>query len=348
MKAIKFLLKLVLWLIVLVVVALLTLPLWFGPVVKAVAGKVAPKVAQIELAMDHLALNPYTARFELRGLRVGNPAGYAEKYAATVGDVVFDAETASLVTDVIHIEEIKVRDVFVSYVSGGPDNVNNFRQIQYNVAGGKEQYEAAQAAKRQEEAAQPANREPAPAEPEPQVGSARPAKRFIIDRLEVSGLTVQLGFLPLKLPVGLTLTDIGRESGGATLAEISQQVWDAILKAAGAVGDQLKALGSMATEAGKSATEAVGKVTAAAAETLDSAATSLGAATGAAVGVAGEGAKAVGEGAKVAAGVAGEGAKAVGEGAKTVVDGGAKAVGEGAKAVGEGAKKALDSLKGLW
>ena len=92
MKAIKFLLKLVLWLIVLVVVALLTLPLWFGPVVKAVAGKVAPKVAQIELAMDHLALNPYTARFELRGLRVGNPAGYAEKYAATVGDVVFDAE----------------------------------------------------------------------------------------------------------------------------------------------------------------------------------------------------------------------------------------------------------------
>ena len=336
MKVIKFLFKLVLWLIALAVVALLTLPLWFGPVVKTVAGKVAPKVAQIELSMDHLSLNPYTARFELRGLRVGNPAGYAERYAATVGDVIFDAETASLVTDVIHIEEIKVRDVFVSYVSGGPEKVNNFQQIKYNVAGGKEQYEAAQAEKQRQQAIE--EQETGPEQP---VESDKPAKRFIIDRLEVSGLTIQLGVLPLKIPVGLTLTDIGKESGGATLAEVSQRIWDEILKAAGAVGDQLKALGALATDAGKSATEAVGKAADAAVKslgTVTSAATeSLGAATSAASGVVSGGAKA-----------AGEGAKAVGEGAKAVVDGGAKTVGEGAKAVGDGAKKALDSLKSLW
>ncbi|MGN0833403.1 MAG: hypothetical protein ACI4RD_07115 [Kiritimatiellia bacterium] len=315
MKAIKFLLKLVFWLIVLVVVALLTLPLWFGPVVKTVAGKVAPKVAQIELAMEHLSLNPYTARFELRGLRVGNPAGYPERYAATVGDVVFDAEAASLVTDVIHIEEIRVRDVFVSYVSGGPDNVNNFRQIQYNLAGGKEQYEAAQAERRRQQATE----EAAPDEPEPTEEADRPAKRFIIDRLEIAGLTVQLGFLPLKLPVGLTLTDLGKESGGATLAEVSQQIWNEILKAAGAAGDRLKALGALATEAGKTATETVGRVTEAAAD------------------VAADGAKAVGEGAKAV----GKGVKDVGSGVKDVV-------GDGKKAVGEGAKQTLDSLKRLW
>ena len=324
MKAIKILFKLVLWLIALVVVALLTLPLWFGPVVKAVTGKVAPKVAQVEVAMEHLALNPYTARFELRGLRVGNPVGYDERYAATVGEVLVDAETASLATDVIHIEEIKVRDVFVSYVSGGPCNVNNFRQIQYNVAGGKDRYEAAQ---RQEESAKPDAPEPAaPEQPAEADQPAKPAKRFIIDRLEVSGLTVQLGFLPLKLPVGLTLTDIGRESGGATLAEVSQQVWDAVLKAAGAVGDQLKAFGALATDVGKSATEALGAATGAAVQSLDAATETLGEATGAAVQSLDAATETLGEATGAAAGV----------------------VDEGAKAVGEGAKKALDSLKSLW
>ena len=336
MKFVKTLIKTVLVIVVLLVVALLALPLWFGPVARGVANAAVPKVTQTGFNLAHLSLNPYTARFELGGLVLDNPQGYSEKIAAKVGELNFDAETLSLATDVIHIEEIKVRDVFVSYVSGGPEKVNNFQQIQYNVAGGKERYEAAQAEKQRQQAIE--EQETGPEQP---VESDKPAKRFIIDRLEVSGLTIQLGVLPLKIPVGLTLTDIGKESGGATLAEVSQRIWDEILKAAGAVGDQLKALGALATDAGKSATEAVGKAADAAVKslgTVTSAATeSLGAATSAASGVVSGGAKA-----------AGEGAKAVGEGAKAVVDGGAKTVGEGAKAVGDGAKKALDSLKSLW
>ena len=147
MKAIKILLKVIVAIIALVVVALLALPLWFGPVVKTVANSAVPKVVKTDFHLGHLHLNPYTARFELRDMQLSNPAGYSEKYAVTLGDITFDAETLSLATDVIHVEEITVKDIFVSVVSGGENKVGNFRQIQYNVAGGKEKYDAAQAAK---------------------------------------------------------------------------------------------------------------------------------------------------------------------------------------------------------
>ena len=44
MKAIKFILKAILWIAVIVVVALLALPLWIGPVAKGVANTVVPGI----------------------------------------------------------------------------------------------------------------------------------------------------------------------------------------------------------------------------------------------------------------------------------------------------------------
>ena len=149
MKAIKILVKAVVAIVALVVVALLLLPIWFGPVVKTAANAAVPGVVKTNFHMGHLHLNPYTARFELGDLQLSNPAGYPEKYAATLGELTFDAETLSLATDVIHIEEITIKDIFVSVVSGGENKVGNFKQIQYNVAGGKEKYEAAEAKKKQ-------------------------------------------------------------------------------------------------------------------------------------------------------------------------------------------------------
>jgi len=183
MKIVKVALKVLLWIVALVLAAVLTMPLWFGPVVKTVANAAVPDVVRTDFRLDHLSLNPYTARFELAGLRLANPTGYPERYAATVGDVTFDAKTFSLMTDVIHIEEIKIKDIFVSYVSGGPEKINNFTQIQYNVAGGREAYEASQA-KKGESADRPDARADAPAS-QPKKDSPRLEKRFVIDRLEI-------------------------------------------------------------------------------------------------------------------------------------------------------------------
>ena len=334
MKAIKILLKAVVVIAVLVVVALLALPLWFGPVVKTAANAAVPGVVKTDFHLGHIYLNPYTARFELRDMQLSNPAGYSEKYAVTLGDITFDAETLSLATDVVHIEEITVKDIFVSVVNGGENKVGNFKQIQYNVAGGKEKYEAAQAEKQQAADAEAEkirleemqNEKAAEEEKAKIAEEEKPAKKIIIDKLHISGLKVQLGFLPLAFPATIELKDIGRKTGGATLAEAWQQIWTGILQAAGVAGDQLKALGDLTGDAAKQATAAAGKAAAQASEAAKQATES--------VGKAAEGATKALSGAT--------------EGATKAVSDTTKAAGDAVNKAGEAAGKALDSLKSLW
>lgn len=320
MKIVKTLFKLVVVLVVLAVVALLALPLWLGPVAKTAANAVVPGIVKADFHMGHIALNPYTGRFELGDTQLANPEGYSEKYAVKLGDIVFDCDPLSVAGDVIHIEEITVKDVFASVTT--KDGVMNFKQIQYNVAGGKEKYEAAQAeAEAKAEAEKPEAATKAEAE--------KTEKRIIIDKLHIEGLKLQLGFLPIALP-SVTLTDIGRKEGGATLADAWQQIVDGVLGAAGAVGDQAKALLGSVGDVSKQATEAVSK---AAAQTTEA----IGNVAGGATEAAGKAAESIGN-------VAGGATEAAGKAAESA----AKAAGDAGKAVGEGAKKALDSLKSLW
>ena len=275
MKVIRILLKTLVWLVAIVIVALLALPLWFGPVAKTAANAIAPEIVKTGFHLGHIHLNPYTARFELGDLQLSNPAGYSEKYAATLGELTFDAATLSLATDVIHVEEITVRDVFVSVVSGGANNVGNFTQIQYNVAGGKEKYEAAEAEKAEKarlEELQAKETAQEKREPEQQVAEEEekgPSKKVIIDRIRISGLKVKLGIIPISIPFTVELTDIGKDSGGATWNEAWAQVWSGVMRSAGSVGGQAKALGNATGEAA----ESVGKATVQAAESVGKATT---------------------------------------------------------------------------
>ena len=326
MKAVKILLKVVVALVALVIIAILALPLWFGPVAKTAANSVVPGIVKTDFHMGHISLNPYSGRFELGDTQLANPQGYSEKYAVTLGDIAFDCEPLSLATDVIHIEEIKVKDVFASVVT--KDRVMNFTQIQYNVAGGKEKYEAAQAKAKAEKPA------------EKKEGAEKPAKKIIIDKLEISGLKLQLGILPISLP-SITLTDIGKKSGGATFEEAWQQIVDGVLGAAGALGDQAKALLGSVGDVSKQATEAASK---AAAQATEAASKAAGKATEAIGNVAGGAKEAASKATESIGNVAGGATEAAGKAAESAT----KAVGDGAKAVGDGAKKALDSLKSLW
>ena len=334
MKLIKILLKTVVCIVALVLVALLTLPLWFGPVMKTAANAAVPGIVKTDFHMGHLHLNPYTARFELGDMQLSNPQGYSEKYAVTLGDIIFDAETLSLATDVIHIEEITVKDIFVSVVSGGENNVGNFKQIQYNVAGGKEKYEAAQAEKEEKaklEELQAKETAQEKREEEPQVAEEeKPSKKVIIDKLHISGLKIQLGMLPISIPVTIELPDIGRKSGGATFEEAWQQIWEGILRSAGIAGEQLKALGNLTGDAAKQATAAATKAASQATEAANKAAA--------------QATEAVGN-------VTGQATESVGKAASAVTDSAAnatKAVGDTMNKATEGATKALDSLKKLW
>ena len=246
-KALKIIRDIALWTIAIVILALVTFPLWIGVVARTAANIAVPKVTGTEFSMDRFVLNPYTGRFEVGGVLLANPAGYKEPNAVTVGKLTVLVDTPSLLSDVIHVKDITLDGASVSYLSGGKDDVNNFKQIQYNAAGGKEAYEAAEAEKKAQEAQEPKHAEPAP-EPAP-----KKEKRFIIDHVKVTGVRVRLGLMSIPVPT-LELTDIGKKSGGATALEACQCVLNAALEScadlANGIGSLVSGLGEGALKVG--------------------------------------------------------------------------------------------------
>lgn len=325
--------KIVVWtlvsLVLFVVLAALTIPLWAGSVVKSVAASLVPGYTGTDFKMAHCSINPYSGRFEIGGLNLANPQGYDEPVAFSVASVSVDVNVLSLFTKRIHVREISIESPYVSYVFDAAGS-NNFARIAAHAAAKSESKTADGAA----------------AEAKPKDASAEKV-RVVIDRLCVNGTWVKYRMLKLPIPVP-TLTNIGKdddddeagEAQGATLEEVRDKVWNAIKDsfsglgaglgaAAGAVGQSasniLKSASALLTS-----TNAVGSVTQGAAQTAKD--VTQGTAQ-AAKSVAGGAADAVQGAAKGTADVA-----------KGVADGAANAV----QGVTDGAKNALKKVGNLF
>lgn len=334
-KFLKFVLYVVLIAVALVVLLVATLPLWLGPVVKPAANIAVPQITQTKFNLGHLYLNPYTGRFEVGEMVLGNPEGYDEPVAVSLSNLVVDVAMNTVHAKYIHVEEVTVDGFFASYVKGGENGVDNFKQIQYNVAGGKEAYELkqaeAEAKKAQDKAAEKAEAEAEKAKLEKMTAEERKeyerlkeaeeaaaeaaARKLVIDKLVINNIRLKYGLVTIPV-LSITLTDIGKESDGASLSEIVDQVWQSILKSALAIGDGAKALAG-----------AVGDGAAAAASAVSDGAS---AAVDAVSGGASAAASAVSDGASATV-------DAVSDGASAAVD-----------AVSDGAGKAVDAVKGLF
>ena len=316
-KFLKFVMYAVLIAVALVVLLVATLPLWLGPVVKPAANIAVPQITQTKFNLGHLYLNPYTGRFEVGEMVLGNPEGYDEPVAVARSNLVVDVAMNTVHAEYIHVEEVTVDGLFASYVKGGQNGVDNFKQIQYNVAGGKEAYElkqreaearkardkaAEEAAEKAAEEAERAKLEKMTAEERREYERLKEAEeaaeeaaeqKLVIDKLVINNIRVKYGLVTIPVP-SITLTDIGKKSDGASLADIVDQIWQAILKSALKVGDGAKAAADAVGDGAKAAADAVG------------------------------------DGAKAAVGAVGDGAKAA------------------ADAVSDGAGKAVDAVKGLF
>ena len=231
---------------------ILALPLWLGPVVKPTVNVIVPKFTHTSFELGHLYLNPYTGRLEVGGVVLGNPEGYSEPVALSLSNLVFDAAMTTVCDKYVHVEEITVDGLFVSYLNGGKHDVDNFTQIQYNVAGSKEEFE-----KKAKEGSEAKKAEAEAAEEVEEAADEVAERKFVIDRLTVKNVRIKYGFLTIPVPVDIVLTDIGKESDGATLSEVCAEVWKSILKSAGAVGDGVKSMGSFLGEQTGKATDAV-------------------------------------------------------------------------------------------
>ena len=254
MKAIKVIGKILLWTLAVVVVLLLALPLWIGPVVKGVANAVVPGITGTDFHLGEFGLNPYTGTLHVGDMQLANPTNFSEKNAVDLKALDVDFAVTSLFSGKKYrVEFVEVNGVFVHV---DVPKAANFLQIAENASGGKDGDESAKgtadvnAPDAQDIKSQQAGPDGAKAE---DAQDGKESKGVQIDRITLKGVTVKYG-LPVTIPMDLELTGIGADSEcGASFEEVWDVVFTKVKSAVTSVGGALGDLGKGAADALKDA-----------------------------------------------------------------------------------------------
>ena len=249
MKTIKVIGKILLWVLAIVVVLLLALPLWIGPVVKGVANSVVPGITGTDFHLGEFGLNPYTGTLHVGDMQLANPTNFSEKNAVDLKafDVDF-AMTSLLFGKKYCVEFVEVNGVFVHI---DPPKADNFLQIAENAMGGKGNLES-EAQEVEQPKVETETRKTGETTESAQA-EEKPSKGVQIDRITLKGVTIKYG-LPAKIPMDIELTGIGADSEyGAALMDVWVAIKDKVRSAANSVGGALGDLGKGAANALKDA-----------------------------------------------------------------------------------------------
>ena len=228
-----------------VVLLVLLLPLWLGPVVRPIANATVSDITGAKFNLGQLSLNPYVGTLHVGDMQLSNPTngGYkVEENCVELGKLDVDVDMGTILSKKIVVSSIELDGLTVRTTLAG----GNFMQIAENASGGK--VEEAPAAEEQ------------PAEEAPADGEG---PKVQIDRLVLKNITIKYGAVPVPIPT-LTIEGIGADKPeGASVADAFTAIKDKVLAAGGAVTGKLGELGSSAADAmgehaGKAA-EAIGE-----------------------------------------------------------------------------------------
>ena len=223
--------KIVLAILAIVVVIILALPLWIGPVATGVANSVVPGITGTDFKLGRFALNQYSGVLQVGDLDLSNPTNYDEKTAVKLDSLKVDVGVMSLAGKVIHVEDVTLDGlyVYVSDLLGG-----NFQAIAKHAQGD---------AKAEEEK-------------KPEAEEKSEGKKVCIDHLVLKNIKIKIGPMPAIPVPTITLNDIGKpedekDEGGVTMDELWQTVSGKAMEAVGSVGEGLKALGNLTGDGAK-------------------------------------------------------------------------------------------------
>lgn len=176
-------------LLLFVIVALLTLPLWINPVGTSFANALVPSYTGTAFNLERLNLNPYTGKLLVSGVKLANPEGYAEKDAFSLGLLSVDVEVSSLLSSTIHVRDITISSPYASYVFDAAGS-NNFDRIIAEV-----------------------NKKLGPKEKK----EKEPGKtKVVIDKVTIKDVRAAVGSGAFELAT-LTLTDFGKDDAPAKI-----------------------------------------------------------------------------------------------------------------------------------
>ena len=174
------------------------------------------EILQAAVTVERVKLAPVDGTGELRGLAIGNPKGFRNAHAATVGTIELAVDPATVAKDVVLVRRIVVIAPDITSEPGAKGS--NFDVLQRNV----ERYLGADKA----------------------AAKGSGGRRLIVERLTIRG--ARLSYTPpvmtgkaallFNLP-DIHLTNVGKGRGGVTPGELTKIVVDALLaRIADAVG----------------------------------------------------------------------------------------------------------------
>ncbi len=247
----KILKKVLIAVAAVLVVLIVVVVLFLGQVVKSAVETVGPQVAGVEISLESARVYLLLGDVKLKGLVIGNPEGFKTPSAIELAQFVIDLDMGSLFTDTIVIKQIHIDGPQITYERGL--KTSNLAQIQKNLAPDEEKPEKEKS-------------------DEPKEKSDKPAKKVVIDDFLFENGKVNIsialaGGKKLTIPLApIHLEDIGKDSEGASITDIINEVFGAIMKSVGdaiaasgdLAGDALKGATGMATDAAKGATGMAG------------------------------------------------------------------------------------------
>ncbi|MEX2044685.1 MAG: hypothetical protein WD941_04975 [Opitutus sp.] len=189
-------------LVVLVLAVYLGGHLFLGSITKAGVNKFGPGITQTTVHLDGANISPLSGAGTLTGLTVGNPKGWSENNALSLGRVYIDVAPLSLLGDHIVINEIIIDQAQFLYetkivASNIGDLLKNIEQS----LGAKD-------------------------EKDPNAAPAEPIKMVVKKLLIQDGrIALGVGGTAIALPMPpIILTDLGTAEGGITPGQLAAAV----------------------------------------------------------------------------------------------------------------------------
>jgi len=243
----KIIVRLVIALVVLLVLAAVAVQLFLDGAIKRGVETFGPELTKVQVKLEYVNLFLLTGSGKIRGLLVGNPEGYKTPSAIQVGVGRVALRPASLLSDKIVVESIRLQGPEITFETDLTQN--NLGKILANL-----------------------NESTASGKEPTQTKEGKPTKKLEVDDFLITGGKIHVNVTSLggksatvALPE-IHLKDLGKDAQGITPAELSKKVLQAIetaaaQAAAGAIADLSKGAVYLSGDAAKGATNTVNKVT---------------------------------------------------------------------------------------
>jgi hypothetical protein len=225
-------------LVALAVIAFLIVAFMLGSIVKKGINHAGPQITQTSVVLEDAKISPFSGKGTLKGLTVGNPAGWTTPRAFYLGEVSIDLEPGSLTKDHIVINSIVIDRPEITFET--KITSSNLQDLLKNIQ-------------------QSSGASTPPSQPSPEGKPSTPAEDRKPVKLEVKSFRLQNAkvivagagtTVPVEIP-SLVLENLGTREGGLTPEQLAAAVLKEITAQVAQAGAKKAAEKGLFEKAGK-------------------------------------------------------------------------------------------------